>query len=136
MNTVQRIHPRAGHKSAAEYLDDAERQLAASRQAERLDAAMSLSYRAALRGAGARIELMMADRKRRPKGSAWDKLRALDPSLSERCQRFEVHARLASRADMGLEKDVSPLVVQKLYEQACDLVDLARDRVEGSAVVA
>lgn len=136
MSTVRSIRPSQVHKSANAFLDDAERQLADSRQAERLDAALSLSYRAALRAAGALIEQKMDGRKRRPRGSAWDKLRALDPSLNEWCQRFEVHARLASRADMGLEKSVSPLVVDKLYQQACDLVDYARVEVGRGAVVA
>ncbi|WP_288801844.1 SAV_6107 family HEPN domain-containing protein [uncultured Corynebacterium sp.] len=136
MSTVRKLRAHTVHKSAVSFLDDAERQLAASRQAERLDEALSLSYRAALRAAGALIEHKMAGRKRRPQGSAWDKLKMLDPAMEQRCQRFEVHARLASRADMGLEKNVNPLVVQKLYDQACVLVDEARAEIEGAAVVA
>lgn len=129
MAKVQRIRGGAIRPSIRSFLDDAERWLEVSRHAERGDEALSASYRAALRAAGALIEWRMQDRKRRPSGSAWSKLKTLDPSLGPMCQRFEVHARLDSRASMGLEKNVNPLVVEKLYDQACDLVDFVRDEV-------
>lgn len=129
MATVQRIRGSI-RPSARAFVEDAERQLERSRMANSYEESVVYSYRAALRAAGALIEWAMRKRKRRPSGSAWAKLRALDPSLGDWANRFETHARLASRAEMGLERGLHPMVAERLYEQACELVDLARERTE------
>lgn len=128
MATVHRIKG-SMQPSARSFVEDAERQLELSRLAETCEDSVVYSYRAALRAAGALIEWAMKDRKRRPSGSAWTKLRALDPSMDEWAKRFETHARLASRAGMGLERGLNPMVAERLYVQACELVDVARDRI-------
>lgn len=136
MSRQQRIRGGAIRPSAQAFLDDAQHQLCLARQAQRADDAVVLSYRAALRAAGALIELLMCGRKRRPSGSAWNKVRVLDPSMAQWCQRMEVHARLENRASMGLERHMSPDVAEKLYAQACDLVDYVQAEMQGASKAA
>ncbi|MBC2680923.1 SAV_6107 family HEPN domain-containing protein [Corynebacterium anserum] len=128
MATVHRINGTM-RPSAQAFIDDAERLLELARVCEKSDDSVVYSYRAALRAAGALIEWAMHKRKRYPKGSAWDKLRKLDPSMSTWAAHFEAHARLASRAGMGLERGVDPTVAEQIYRQACELVDVARGRL-------
>lgn len=128
MATVHRING-AMRPSARTFVDDAERQLELSRACGKPDESVVHSYRAALRAAGALIEWAMRDRKRRPGGSAWDKLKVLDPTMTTWAATFEAHARLASRAGMGLERDLDPIIADRLYGDACALVDVARSRM-------
>lgn len=123
--TVTRI---AGRKviSAQSFIEDAERQLERSRLASRVDDQVVFAYRAALRAAGALVQDAMVGRKRSPRGSAWEKLRFLQPDLREWVALFESYARLASRAGMGLESGMNPVVARKLYEDAARFVDVAR----------
>ena len=87
------------------------------------------AYRAGLRAAGALIEWEMASRKRRPSGSAWAKLRVLRPDLGDWVEKFEAHARVASRAGLGLSRGIPENARGTIYHDACDLVDLARGAV-------
>ena len=88
------------------FLDEAERQLQLSRAELREPEAIVYAYRAGLRAAGALIEWEMASRKRRPSGSAWAKLRVLRPDLGDWVEKFEAHARVASRAGLGLSRGI------------------------------
>lgn len=112
------------------FLDEAERQLALSRAELREPEAIVYAYRAGLRAAGALIEWEMATRKRRPSGSAWAKLRVLRPDLEEWAETFEAHARVASRAGLGLSQGIPADSRGVIYRDACDLVDLARAAVD------
>lgn len=111
------------------FLDEAERQLELSRSELREPEAIVYAYRAALRAAGALIEWEMATRKRRPSGSAWAKLRVLRPDLEDWAKTFEVHARVASRAGLGLNRGLPENARGAIYHDACDLVDFARGAV-------
>lgn len=112
------------------FLDDAERQLELSRAELRESEAIVYAYRAGLRAAGALIEWEMASRKRRPSGSAWAKLRVLRPDLDEWSEVFEKHARVASRAGLGLSQGIAPDSRGTIYRDACELVDVARSAVD------
>ncbi|HIW96555.1 MAG TPA: hypothetical protein H9867_08780 [Candidatus Corynebacterium gallistercoris] len=116
--------------TAHSYIDAAEQQLALARAEKQGQESVVFAYRAALRAAGALIEDGMVGRKRRPQGSAWAKLRIVYPELSGWAELFEAHARLASRAGMGLEKDISEMEVERVYRDARALVDAARAQVE------
>lgn len=124
-STVSRI---TGRKvvSARSFADDAERQLEKSRLAGRVDDQVVFAYRAALRAAGALVQTSMRGRKRSPRGSAWEKLRALRPELRDWIVIFEGHARLASRAAIGLESGMAPSSAQKIYDDAARFVDFVR----------
>ncbi|WP_296213550.1 SAV_6107 family HEPN domain-containing protein [Corynebacterium sp. YSMAA1_1_F7] len=111
------------------FLDEAERQLQLSRAELREPEAIVYAYRAGLRAAGALIEWEMASRKRRPSGSAWAKLRVLRPDLGDWVEKFEAHARVASRAGLGLSRGIPENARGTIYHDACDLVDLARGAV-------
>lgn len=111
------------------FLDEAERQLQLSRAELREAEAIVYAYRAGLRAAGALIEWEMASRKRRPSGSAWAKLRVLRPDLGDWVEKFEAHARVASRAGLGLSRGIPENARGTIYHDACDLVDLARGAV-------
>ncbi|WP_293819137.1 SAV_6107 family HEPN domain-containing protein [uncultured Corynebacterium sp.] len=129
----KQLGPRARYgriRGARGFLDEAERQLELSRAELREPEAIVYAYRAALRAAGALIEWEMATRKRRPSGSAWAKLRVLRPDLKEWAETFEVHARVSSRAGLGLNRGLPENARGTIYRDACDLVDLARDAVE------
>lgn len=115
--------------TAESYIANAEQQLEYARSETRGPDALVYSYRAALRSAGALIEWGMRDRKRRPTGSAWAKLRKVQPEYSEWADVFEAHARLASRAAMGLESDVSEVVVRAFYHDAVDFLSAVRGTV-------
>lgn len=119
----------AGRKlvSARSFIDDAERQLERSRLAGRVDDQVVFAYRAALRAAGALVQDAMQTRKRSPRGSAWEKLRSLQPDLHEWVKLFEGYARVASRAGMGLESGMDLNVAARLYEDAARFVDFVRD---------
>ena len=126
-STITRI---GGRKvvSARSFIEDAERQLERSRLTSRVDDRVVFAYRAALRAAGALVQDAMVERKRLPGGSAWEKLRALQPELREWVALFESYARLASRAGMGLESGMNPAVAQQLYDDAARFVDFAREQ--------
>ncbi|MCG7258914.1 MULTISPECIES: SAV_6107 family HEPN domain-containing protein [unclassified Corynebacterium] len=125
-----RAHTRYSRSRGARgFLDEAERQLELSRSELREPEAIVFAYRAALRAAGALIEWEMATRKRRPSGSAWAKLRVLRPDLEEWAETFEVHARAASRAGLGLNRGLPENARGTIYRDACELVDLARGAV-------
>ena len=111
------------------FLDEAERQLQLSRAELREPEAIVYAYRAGLRAEGALIEWEMASRKRRPSGSAWAKLRVLRPDLGDWVEKFEAHARVASRAGLGLSRGIPENARGTIYHDACDLVDLARGAV-------
>lgn len=114
---------------ARAFIDEAERQLELARAELRKDQAVVYSYRAALRAAGAMIQWTSKGRKRMPNGSAWDKLRKLNPDMEERVEQFQRLARLSSRADMGLERDISDDVVERIYQLVCVFVDEVREEV-------
>lgn len=114
---------------ARAFIEEAERQLELARAELRGDQAVVYSYRAALRAAGAMIQWSAKGRKRMPSGSAWDKLRKLNPDMEERIEQFQRLARLSSRADMGLEKNISDEVVKRIYDMVCEFVDEIRDEV-------
>lgn len=116
--------------TAHSYITAAEQQLALARAEASGQDAVVFSYRAALRAAGALIEDGLTGKKRRPQGSAWSKLRAVYPEFSEWADVFEVYARLASRAGMGLEKEISEMAVERIYRDARALVDAAKGQVE------
>lgn len=116
-------------RGARGFLDEAERQLELSRSELRESEAIVYAYRAALRAAGALIEWEMATRKRRPSGSAWAKLRVLRPDLEDWVKTFEVHARVASRAGLGLNRGLPENARGAIYRDACDLVDFVRGAV-------
>lgn len=120
---------RAPGPSAWEFLEEAERQLGLAAGEERSQDAVVLMYRAALRAAGALIEDALRGKKRRPKGSAWSKLRFLRPDLKHWADGFEAYARLASRAGMGLERDLSVECRAELYSTVCDFLDEAKAEV-------
>ena len=122
--------------SAYAFIDDAERQLELARMELRSDQAVVYSYRAALRTAGAMIHWTGRGRKRMPTGSAWDKLRKLNPEMSEHIAQFQRLSRLASRADMGLEKGLSSEVAQEIYERVCGFVDRVREEINYASRVA
>ncbi|AHI02922.1 hypothetical protein CFAL_04345 [Corynebacterium falsenii DSM 44353] len=115
--------------SAEAYIANAEQQLAYAAAETRGPESLIYSYRAALRAAGALIEWGMRDRKRRPTGSAWAKLRKVQPEFSEWADVFEAHARLASRAGMGLESEISEVVVRALYTDAVNFLSEVRGTV-------
>lgn len=137
MGEIKRVQPKqrgararySRSRGARGFLDEAERQLELSRSELREPEAIVYAYRAALRAAGALIEWEMATRKRRPSGSAWAKLRVLRPDLEDWALTFEVHARVASRAGLGLNQGLPENARGTIYRDACDLVDLARGAV-------
>lgn len=118
--------------SAHAFIEQAEQQLERARASAaegRLDEATVFAYRDGLRAAGAVIAFRRGGRKRLPAGSAWVRLRSLSPDLKGWTDGFEVHARLASRSDMGLERNVELEKYAKVYADSCDFVDLARSIV-------
>ncbi|KAB3520826.1 hypothetical protein GC425_06135 [Corynebacterium sp. zg254] len=125
-----RMSARARMASARAFVEDAERQLELARAELRCDQSVVYSYRAALRAAGALIQWAAQDRQRIPQGSAWDKLSKLDPEMQPWVEEFRTLARLSSRADMGLEKGISPEVAHSIYVRVCAFVDVARGNVK------
>lgn len=115
--------------SVVAFVEEAERMLARSRAALRTDDAVVFAYRAALRTAGAAIENTMLSRKRRPRGSAWDRLDTVLPELAEWAELFRVHGRFANRVGMGLDSNVSQEHVDRIYADAERFLDEVRGQL-------
>lgn len=126
----------SGQMTARGFVADAQRQMDLAAAAPTRDEAVVYLYRAALRAAGALIQERLAGRKRRPTGSAWQKLRKLRPDLGAMIDTFERHARLASRANLGLEQDLSPEAYLELLADVQDIVALALTEVSPEMQVA
>lgn len=113
----------------AEFLMRAEAQLVLANEAYDqgdLPRAVVYAYRAGLRAAGAVIDAERPARRRLPAGSAWLRLRAVRPDLGGWADSFEQHARLAERADIGLERDVADSAFQEVYSDSVELLERVR----------
>lgn len=116
--------------SAEAYVIEAERLLERSRAEVTPAERVTWAYRAALRAAGAVIEASQGQgRRRRVSGSAWSRLRTVDPDLVTWVDRFEVYARFVSRVEMGLEQGLRGTDADRMYDEVCRFVDMVRQRV-------
>lgn len=112
-----------------EFLMRAEAQLALADEASEqgdLPRAVVYAYRAGLRAAGAVIDAERPARRRLPAGSAWLRLRAVRPDFGGWAESFEGYARLAERADIGLERDVTDSDFHRVYSDAVELLERVR----------
>lgn len=115
--------------SPVEFLMRADAQLAQADEAFEhgdLPRAVVYAYRAGLRAAGAVIDAERPARRRLPAGSAWLRLRAVRPDLCGWADSFERHARLAERADIGLERDVADSEFHRVYSDSVELLERVR----------
>lgn len=115
------------HVTAASYIDEAERLLERARREHQ--PAERITYRAALRGAGAAIEDVRTGKRRRTSGSAWARLRAAVPEMEDTVERFEVYARFVARVEMGLERELRLSDADSFYAAVCDFIDEVRGMV-------
>lgn len=130
---VARLSRSHGGKSALPetFVIESERLLELSRTDLGLEERLTWAYRAALRAAGAVIQVERKGRRRIPPGSAWEKLRALsgEDGLTAWCERFAPHARFVAQVQMGLVPGLTEDAVAEVYRDACDFLDEVRGRV-------
>ncbi len=114
-------------KTAIAYLEDADRQLYLAQQELRADQRVVYAYRAALRASGAMIAVRSRGRKRALRGTAWERMLAVEPGMESQVKGFMALSRLASRADMGLERELSEDVARSILERSERFVDEIRE---------
>ncbi|MDO5031379.1 SAV_6107 family HEPN domain-containing protein [Corynebacterium sp.] len=117
---------------ARELLESARQEAASGR----LEQALEMAYRAALRAAGACVAGSAVAGRRRLPTSAWDQLALVGAEEKRWAEKFEKYSRVRSRVGNGLDASVDPEVVYSLMGLTAEFIDLLEAEVTYGALAA
>lgn len=126
------VAPAGVSKESLTLLGRAEALLASAREAD-ADEMLELSYRAALRCAGALLNRDVAEgsgakakRRRSAPQSAWVGLKKSQPEFSGWAARFEQFGVLREGVRLGIERRIDPQRALDLWELSCEFLEVVR----------